>query len=210
MNRLKLITLILLTFTLNVCAQNYIIRQDSLRASEAATKLHLKNAIKDSLDANARGWQTEAQVRQIAGDSSQVAETRAKNYTDTQFNNNPNGKTIPIFDTECSPQPSDTSGNLKFNRTSSVLYTLFASLYTTNNNASWFAPISGSSVIDKGTTIMGLTMHSSVTSIIDPEYGTPLSNYRNSGKNLVQYFVERDYFGNLRTGTWDIGAINGN
>lgn len=50
-------------------AQNYIIRQDSLRASEAATKLHLKSAIKDSLDANIRGWQNAADVSNRIKDS---------------------------------------------------------------------------------------------------------------------------------------------
>ncbi len=55
---MKKIILFIVLFTITALSQNYIIRQDSLRASEG----RLKTAIRDSLDANVRGWQTATQV----------------------------------------------------------------------------------------------------------------------------------------------------
>ncbi len=125
------------------------------------------------------------------------------NYTDAA---NPNGKVYPYLG--CDNPPTLPASNKMFNRGSNTFYLPFNSNFRMASlNPLDFKIPANSSAKDIGQQISDLTMHPSTGSIIDPEYGTPLSNYRGSGKNLVQYFVERDFEGNLRVGNWDIGAF---
>uniref|UniRef100_A0A832G127 T9SS type A sorting domain-containing protein n=1 Tax=Ignavibacterium album TaxID=591197 RepID=A0A832G127_9BACT len=74
-----------------------------------------------------------------------------------------------------------------------------AGWYPNTENPLHYQLDNNSPCIDAGQTISGLTIH--------PDNDPAALNYLGSGKNLVQYFVERDFNGNLRTGTWDIGAF---
>ncbi len=75
----------------------------------------------------------------------------------------------------------------------------FDGWYANTENPLHYKLLSTSVCKDAGQTITGLTMH--------PDNDPAALNYLGSGKNLIQYFVERDFQGNLRTGTWDIGAF---
>jgi len=126
------------------------------------------------------------------------------NYTTASY---PNG--VPgIVYLGCSNPPTMPTSNLRYDRNSTTLYSPFNSNFRMGStNSEDFKIPSTSSAKDNGQSISGLTMHPSALSIIDPVYKTPLSNYRNSGKNLVQWYVERDFNGNLRDVSWDIGAF---
>lgn len=75
----------------------------------------------------------------------------------------------------------------------------FVSYSLGNKDPQQFRLTSSSILRDAGETGITFTMH--------PDNDPAALNYLGSGKNLVDYFLERDFNGNLRDSQWDIGAF---